>query len=144
MEKSGRILSVDYGEKRVGLAWCDELRVVVTPLKALHNDANLLENIQKIIAENGIKEVLIGIPRRMDGEEGQLAQKVRDFGKQLKELIPDLVITYWDESYTSKEAEKIFYKKFGRHAIKLEDKYLIDSYSAAILLDEYLKSYEDF
>lgn len=144
MEKSGRILSIDYGEKRVGLAWCDELRLVITPLKALDNDADLLKNIQKIIIENGIKEVLIGIPRRMSGEEGPLAQKIKDFADELKENIPDLVIIFWDESYTSKEAEKIFYEKFGHHATKVKDKYLIDSYSAAILLDEYLQSYEDF
>jgi len=142
--KSGRILAVDYGRKRVGLAWSDEMRVVVSPLKAYNNDENLLNKLVSLITENNVTEVVFGIPLRMSGEEGELAEEIKNFAEELSNKLPKIAICFFDESLTSKDAEALFKSKHGRYPVEKRDKYIIDSYSAAILLEEYLRKDENF
>lgn len=143
-ERFGRVLAVDYGKKRVGLAWSDEMRLVVTPLKAFDNDETLMQRLISLIKENNVTEVVFGIPIRMSGEEGEIAEEIREFAHELSKRVPGVVVDFFDESLTSKDAETLFRAKHGRHPVGKKDKYLVDSYSAAILLEEFLRRDEDF
>ncbi|MGB9823627.1 MAG: Holliday junction resolvase RuvX [Candidatus Hydrothermia bacterium] len=135
-----RILAIDYGRKRIGLARSDELCTIAIPLEALDNSNSTLEQIVKIVKETGIKKILIGIPRRISGEEGELAEEIREFARSLEEKLQSVKIIFWDESLTSKEAEKIFIQKYKRLPVRQRDKKVVDSYAAAIMLEEYLNA----
>jgi putative Holliday junction resolvase len=135
-----RILAIDYGRKRIGLARSDELCTIAIPLEALNNSNSTVEHILRIVREMGIKKILMGIPFRVSGEEGELAEEIREFARCLKEKLQSVEIIFWDESLTSKEAEKIFIQKHKRRPVKQRDKKVIDSYAAAIMLEEYLNA----
>lgn len=141
-EMCKRILSIDYGRKRVGLARTDELCTIAIPMDPIDNAPEALEKIVKIIFEMGFKRILLGIPMRLGGEEGELAREIREFATKLQSLVPQVEIILWDESFTSKDAEKIFIQKFKRLPLKKKDKGIVDSYSAAVMLQEYLESRE--
>lgn len=143
-ERCGRVLAVDYGKKRVGLAWSDEMRLIVTPLIAYDNDETLMQKLVSLIVKNNITEIVFGLPIRMSGEEGELAEEIRRFANELSTKFPSIVIEFFDESLTSKDAEALFRSKHGRPPVGKKDKYLVDSYSAAILLEEFLKKDEAF
>ncbi len=140
---SDRILAIDYGKKRVGIAWSDELKIIATPLNALDNDGLLVEKVEKLIKENGIKRVIVGIPVRMGGAKSELVKEIRNFVENLRMKVPGTDFIFFDESYTSKEAERIFIEKYGKPAVRRKDKYLIDSYSAALILQQFLDSMEN-
>ncbi len=135
-----RVLSIDYGRKRVGLARTDELCIIAVPMEPIDNTPELVGKIIDIVYEMNIEKIIIGIPKRMGGEEGELASEIKEFAGKLQSHLPQIGIIFWDESLTSKDAEKIFVEKFKRLPLKKKDKGIIDSYSAAIILQEYLES----
>ncbi|HOP32417.1 MAG TPA: Holliday junction resolvase RuvX [Candidatus Hydrothermia bacterium] len=137
---SRRVLAIDYGRKRVGLAWSDELGVIASPIDALDNDKHLVKKVVSFIIDNEIEKVVVGIPLKMSGDEGELSQEIRDFVNSLRNELKGVEFVFIDESLTSKDAEKIYFEKFRRFPKTHSEKYVIDSYAAAIILQEYLDS----
>jgi len=103
-----RLLGIDHGSKNIGLAICDENKVVATPLKVLQKSKFevLIEQINQIIKENDIKGIIIGNPINMDGMIGKSSQSANDFAKNLSKNIT-IPIAMWDERLSSEGSFKI-------------------------------------
>ena len=103
--KKSRLLGIDPGKKRVGLAISDEDKLVSTPLKTIikKNNSDLVKEIKKIIEENNIKGIVVGNPINMDRSKGPSAQSANDFAKYLSNNI-SIPVTMWDERLSSEAA----------------------------------------
>tara|TARA_Y100001970_G_C13510572_1_gene498101 strand:- start:63 stop:518 length:456 start_codon:yes stop_codon:yes gene_type:complete len=106
--KKSRLLGIDPGKVRIGLAICDENKVVSTPLKTIikKNNSNFINEIKAIIEENNIKGIIVGNPINMDGSSGPSTQSAKDFVKFLSKNI-SLPISMWDERLSSEGAFNI-------------------------------------
>ena len=103
--KKSRLLGVDPGKKRVGLAISDEDKLVSTPLKTIikKNNSSLIDEIRVIINENNIKGIVVGNPLNMDGSKGPSSQSANDFAKYLSINI-SIPVTMWDERLSTQAA----------------------------------------
>ena len=103
--KKSRLLGIDPGKNRVGLAISDEDKLVSTPLKTIlkKNNSNFITEIKEIIAENNIKGIIIGNPINMDGSKGPSAQSANDFAKYLSKNV-SIPVSMWDERLSSEGA----------------------------------------
>jgi putative Holliday junction resolvase len=133
-----RILALDYGTKRIGVALSDELGWTAQPLET-HERRTLkadLQHIDRLVREHDVAEVVIGLPLRLNGEIGPAAQSVREFVTQLEEVLTVPVIT-WDERMTTKSAEDLL---IAADVSRKKRKGAVDRIAAAILLQSYLES----
>lgn len=131
-----RILAIDFGEKRIGIAISDPLKIIAQPLtfvkrKSIEEDINKIKNI---INEYAVEEVLFGLPLRTNGEEGIEVEKVKEFAKILNKNV-NIKINFWDERWTTKQAEEVL-TLFDTSRKKKKKN--IDRISAAIILQSYL------
>ena len=103
--KKSRLLGIDPGKNRIGLAISDENKLVSTPLKTIikKNNSNFINEIKEIILENNIKGIIVGNPINMDGTKGSSAQSANDFAKYLSNNI-SIPVTMWDERLSSEGA----------------------------------------
>ena len=108
MDNNSRLLGIDPGKKNIGIAICDENKVVATPLKIIKKKKFqiLLKEIKSIIKENNIKGVVIGNPINMDGSASKSSQSATDFAKNLSKNIT-IPIVLWDERLSSEGSFKI-------------------------------------
>jgi len=126
-----RVLAIDYGRRRVGLAISDPQRMFAFPLETVDTRReSLKKRLRKIFEERPFAEVVLGLPPREE-----LIKDVKDLARWLKEEF-GCSVTFWDETYTSVEAEELL-KSAGKR-ISRENKHLIDSVAAYIILAEYL------
>ena len=125
-----RLLAVDFGEKRIGLATCDATGQVVAARRTLgrKSDTEATDEIARFCAEEEIAEIVLGIPKRPDGAESPFAARVRSFGAKLSART-GLPVRYHEETLTSWEAER---------ANPGLSKDAIDREAAALLLSDYL------
>jgi putative Holliday junction resolvase len=133
----GRILAVDPGGRRVGLALTDPLRIIASPYKTLLISSNedAAEQISEVIQKEQVTEVVVGVPLRPGEAKSEQAKRVETFIEVLKARIDQPVYTI-DESYSSVEAEESLHhmgKKVG------DDKGAVDRIAAAIILKQYLQ-----
>ncbi len=133
-----RVLAVDYGTKRVGLALTDPLFTFAYPFKTLINNRQLLNQLKQIIDEKGVQKIILGYPSREDGKESVLIPEINKFKEKLNK-ISKVEIILWDEIYTSRIAEKRIMETKKKKKTR-RDKSLIDSNAAAVILQEYLES----
>ena len=103
--KKSRLLGIDPGKNRVGIAISDENKVVSTPLKTMlkKNNSNFLNEIKEIILENNVKGIIIGHPINMDGSTGPSAQSAKDFATFLSKNV-SIPVSMWDERLSSQGA----------------------------------------
>jgi putative Holliday junction resolvase len=131
-----RILGIDHGTKRIGIAISDELGMIAQPLEFIPaeplNDS--LARLKKIIDERGVELLLVGMPRNMDGTYGPAAAKVNEFIATLKTVITTPV-KLWDERLTSAQANRVLIQANVRRDKRKEK---VDMTAAAILLQSYL------
>ena len=108
INKKSRLIGIDPGGKRIGIAISDENKIVATPYTTLtrENYADLLAKIKKIIDDNQIEGIVVGNPVNMDGTEGPSSQSAKDFAKNLSKDITEN-ITLWDERLSSQGAFKL-------------------------------------
>ncbi len=132
-----RILGIDYGEARTGLAVCDELETVATVLGTVQerDRLRLAERIAAVCQERQIEKIVLGLPRNMDGTEGFRAEHTRKFAALLQERLPELPITFYDERMTTMAAARFMAEGNTRGKKK---KASIDALSAQIILQDYL------
>jgi len=133
-----RILSLDHGTRRIGVAVSDELKIIATPLEYIPADPldGVIARLQTLIREKDVELILIGMPRNMDGTFGPASQKVKDFIASLQPHITMPVKT-WDERLTSVMANRALLEGNVRRA---DRKQKVDKMAAAILLQSYLDS----
>ncbi len=134
----GRILAIDYGRKRCGLAVTDTLQIVPGGLctVATHELLNYLKNY---VAQEDVSQIIIGYPRQMNGKDSESMKYIRPFMKKLKETMPDMPIEMVDERFTSTLAQRSIREAgIGRERRK-NDKGLVDELSAVIILQTYME-----
>ncbi len=140
MGKPGRILALDLGKKRIGLALSDELGLTAQGLKTMEREGRRddVETLRRMAVESGVALFLIGDPVHMSGEAGRQSAYTREFAREL-EYKTGLPVKFWDERWTSREAERTLR---GSGIAHHERKPAIDRLSAVILLQSYLDSME--
>jgi putative Holliday junction resolvase len=131
-----RILALDHGTKRIGVAVSDETKTIAQPLEYIPAEpfAGFLERLKKILIEKEIELILVGMPRNMDGSYGPAAEKVNAFVADLK-MVTEISIKLWDERLTSTMANRILIQGNVRREQRKEK---VDKMAAAILLQSYL------
>lgn len=131
-----RILALDPGTVRIGVALSDELKLLATPLESLPAEpfADLLERLRRLIREKEVELILVGMPRNMDGSYGPAALKVQEFVAALRSALT-VPIQTWDERLTSVQAHR-YLDATGVRARHRRGK--VDPIAAAILLQSYL------
>jgi len=133
-----RILAIDHGTKRMGIALSDELGMIAQPLKFIEAEpfAKFLDRVKEILREKQVELILVGMPRNMDGSYGPAALKVQEFVAVLKEAIA-IPIQTLDERLTSVQAHRFLTEAEVRGRQRKEK---VDKSAAAILLQSYLDS----
>ena len=133
-----RILALDHGTKRIGIALSDELKMIATPLEFVLTEpiADFFVRLKEIIREKEVELILIGMPRNMDGSYGPATLKVQEFIAVLKDKVA-VPIKTWDERLTSAQAQRFLIQGGVR---RQERKQKVDKTAAAILLQSYLDS----
>ena len=131
-----RKMALDYGEVRIGIAFSDMLNIIASSYETytrrdLESD---LDYLAKLAKEKEVDEIVIGLPKNMDGTEGERAMATREFGDKLQEATK-LKIKYFDERLTSVSAEKLLIEADMRREKR---KQVIDKISATIILQNYL------
>ena len=131
-----RILAIDHGSKRIGIAVSDELKMIATPLEYIPAEpfADFLGRLKEILRDKEVELILIGMPRNMDGTYGPAAQKVDAFIGVLKNSVTAPIKT-WDERLTSTMANRAMAQAGVRRDKRKEN---VDRMAAAILLQSYL------
>jgi putative holliday junction resolvase len=131
-----RILALDHGTHRIGVALSDEMHMIASPLEFIPAEpfGKVVERLQQLIKEKEVELILIGMPRNMDGTYGPAAQKVNDF---MAAVQPHITIPFklWDERLTSAQANRVLLEGNVRRDKR---KQVVDQMAAAILLQSYL------
>ena len=132
-----RILSIDYGTKRTGLAVTDPLQIIASGLDSISTQV-LFEYIEDYLEKEDVETIVVGEPMHLDGNPAQIAHIVVGFVRKLKKLYPHLNIVTHDERYTSEDAKKIILMS-GAKKKKRQDKGLVDKISAVLILQDYME-----
>lgn len=129
-------MGIDYGDKRIGVALSDLLCIISSPYEVFINkgEEESLKHLDKIIKENDVDEIAMGLPLNMDGSEGERAKLHREFGQKLSDF-SGVTVHFVDERLTSAEAEEILISSGVRREKRKE---LIDKLSAQIILQTFI------
>ena len=133
-----RILAIDHGSKRIGIAVSDETKLIASPLEFIPAEpfATFLVRLRQLIVEKEVELILLGMPRNMDGSYGPAALKVQEFAGVLKTAVT-VPIKLWDERLTSVQANRFLIEADVSRAKRKEK---VDQTAAALLLQNYLDS----
>ncbi len=135
----GRILSIDYGKKRTGLAVTDPLKIIATGLTTVQTPA-LMPFLKEYFAREEVEEVIVGMPANMDDSDTHATPLVRQFIVQFKKAFPALPISEVDERFTSKMASQAMLQ-MGMKKKQRQNKSLVDEIAATIMLQEYMNKF---
>jgi putative Holliday junction resolvase len=145
--KTGRILALDYGRARIGMAIADFETALPSPLGTLDriNRNEDMRRLRELIREHAVKQIVVGLPLRLDGTRGDMAEEAARFGQRVHKQF-GLPVEMVDERLTSWEAERLLEERQGRtiHAPagkkpkKEKEKLGVDAMAAALILKEYL------
>ena len=133
-----RILSIDYGRKRTGLAVTDPLQLIAGGLATV-STSELFDWLKIYIAREPVERIVIGEPRQPNGEPSENLARVQQFVNRWRKAMPDVPIEYYDERFTSVLAHQVMLDSgIGKKA--RQNKGLVDEISATIILEDYLRS----
>ena len=133
MTGKGRIVALDVGKKRIGVAVSDELGMIARPHSTLLRGKTALDRIRALTAELGVRLIVVGLPLRLDGSEGEQAADARRFSEKLQSAAFPTEVILWDERLTTVEAQERRAQS-GRR----KQKHDIDAMAAAVILESYL------
>lgn len=134
----GRILAIDYGKKRVGLAVTDALQITANGLDTVPAH-EVLAYLEKYISKEPVEKIIIGLPKQMNGEESESMQYIRPFVTALQRKFPDMPVQFFDERFTSVLAHKAMLDG-GLKKKDRQNKELVDKISATIILQGYMET----
>jgi putative Holliday junction resolvase len=134
----GRILAIDYGIKRTGIAVTDPLRIIATPLDTVLT-ADLFEFLKSYLKKETVDEFVVGMPKTLRNEDSETAPLVRLFVDELKNLFPEKKVNLTDERFTSAIAKRAMIEG-GMKKSDRRDKANVDKISATIILQSFLES----
>jgi len=133
-----RIVSIDYGRKRTGLAVTDPLQIIAGGLATVAT-SELFEWLQAYIAREPVERIVIGEPRQPNGEPSENLARVQQFVNRWRKAMPNIPIEYYDERFTSVLAHQVMIDG-GLHKKARQNKGLVDEISATIILEDYMRS----
>lgn len=134
----GRIISIDYGRKRTGLAASDTLQMIANGLTTLPS-GEVVNFLSEYVKKEPVDVFVVGLPKQMNNEPSENMKYVEAFVTHLKRVIPEIPVEYYDERFTTVLAHKAMLEG-GLKKKKRQDKALVDEISAVIILQEYLES----
>jgi len=134
----GRILAIDYGQKRVGLAVTDELQIIATPLATMPA-RKTIQFLKDFVGANSVDCFVVGEPRQMNNQPSESAKYIEPFVRLLKREFKDIPVERVDERFTSMIAVRAI-RDAGLKKKDRQDKALIDSVSAVLILQSYLEA----
>ena len=129
-----RILAIDYGKKRTGVAVTDVLQIIANGLTTVPTH-QLLDFILKYVEKEPVERIIVGHPKQMNNQESENMRNIVPFVNQLRKKIPDIPVEFVDERFTSVLAHQAMLEKKDR-----QNKALVDEISATIILQSYLES----
>jgi putative holliday junction resolvase len=135
--QENRVLAIDFGLKRIGIALSDPLKIFAYPFKTFSNDSNFFTDLLKLIKEQNVVKIILGIPDADNKSTNDLKQKINTLKDRIEKT--GIEIITWDESYTSLIASERILESVSKKN-KRKEKGLLDQHSAAIILQEYLDS----
>jgi len=133
-----RLLSIDYGKKRTGLAVSDPLQLIANGLTTVETP-KLFDFLADYFEKEEVERVIVGLPRQMDNEPSENMKRVEPFVNRLRKLYPHIPVEYYDERFTSKMAQQTIIDA-GLKKKERQRKELVDEISATILLQGYMES----
>jgi putative Holliday junction resolvase len=133
-----RILSIDYGKKRTGLAVTDPLQIIAGGLATV-STSELFDWLRAYLAKESVERIIIGEPRQTNGQPSENLQRVQQFVNRWRKAVPEVPIEYFDERFTSVLAHQAMLDA-GLKKKARQDKALVDEISATIILEDYLRS----
>ncbi len=133
-----KILAIDFGLKRTGLALSDELQMFAFGLKTI-DSKTLMDELKSLVLKEKIVEIVIGEPKRLDASDSHITQNVRLLKEAVQKNFPGVIVNLLDERFTSKMASAVIAQS-GLKKKDREQKGLIDTVSAAIILQDYLQT----
>lgn len=134
----GRILAIDYGKRRTGLAVTDILRITANPLITIETK-QLMTWLKDYFAKENVDEVVVGYPKQMNGEDSESMQYIRVFLAQFEQTFPSIPIKLYDERFTSVLAHQAMIDG-GMKRSQRQNKMMVDKIAACIILEGYLDS----
>lgn len=132
-----RIMSIDYGTKRVGIAVTDPGQIIATSLDTIHA-SKVIEYLKVYFAKEEVEALVVGDPIPVGADRGKMAKLTDNFVKSLQKAFPELPIHRFDERFTSRMASQVIAMS-GMGKIKRQDKSLVDKISATIILQDYMQ-----
>jgi putative holliday junction resolvase len=133
-----RILAIDFGTKRTGIATTDPLQIISSPLDTFPTD-KVINFLKDYFFTEEVERIIIGEPKKLDDTEAEILPKIRLFAQKLTETFPNIPIEWQDERFTSLDAQRIILAS-GIPKMKRRDKGLVDKVSASIILEEWMKA----
>lgn len=134
----GRILAIDYGRKRTGLAVTDPLRITAGVLETVPT-ASLIDWLRAYFAKEKVDKVVIGHPKQLNNEDSESMNYIRPFMDRFRQAFPDMPLVQYDERFTSVLAHKAMIDG-GMKKKQRQDKAVVDKIAACIILEDYLES----
>ncbi len=135
----GRILAIDYGKKRTGLAVTDPLRIIANGLATI-STSDIFDYLTEYVAKESVDQLVIGKPIQPNGQPSENLTRVENFVNRWRKLHPEMPIDYYDERFTSVIAHQAMIAGGVKKKTRREDKGLVDEISATIILQDYMRS----
>lgn len=137
----GRLMAIDYGKKRCGIAVTDPLRIVANPLATVET-SRLIDFVREYVSKEPVEAIIVGEPVDMHGNPSESQRYMRPGIGRLRKALPEMVIELYDERFTSVLAHRAMLDG-GLHRMDRRDKALVDRISASIILNDYLAASPD-
>lgn len=134
----GRILAIDYGRKRCGIAVTDPLKICANGLETVRA-CDLMAWLKDYCSREIVEKIIVGLPKQLDGTPSESSRYIEPFLKHLKKEMPDMPVERYDERFTSAIAHQAMIDG-GLHRMARRDKQLADKMAATIILTDYLQS----
>lgn len=135
----GRILSIDFGKKRTGIAVTDPLQIIANGLVTVAT-SELLDFLKTYVAQENVERIVIGRPLQLNGRPSENLARVGQFVSTWRKTMPTIPIEYYDERFTSVIAQQTIIAGGIKKKIRREDKGFVDEVSATIILQDYMRS----
>ena len=136
----GRILAIDYGRKRVGLAVTDPMKMIANGLDTVHPN-ELMNYLKEYCSREAVETIVVGYPKQMNNTDSEAMEYIRPFMKKLKKQFPDIPVEIEDERFTSKMAKDAMIKG-GMKKKQRQNKAHVDRISATIILQSFLEHHK--
>ena len=134
----GRILGIDYGRKRCGIAVTDPLKIIANGLTTVPSHT-LIEFLQDYTKKESVERIIVGLPKQLNGNPSESMNYITPFLNRLRKVMPDVPVVMYDERFTSTLAHKAMLDG-GMKKKDRQNKEIVDTIAASIILNDYLQS----